>query len=360
MRPSIRRTWLAIGVAVAVLCSIRALLPVLVERRVVAALARNERFAGSFDDVDVSVLRLAYSIEGLRLVKRNGRVPVPFITAELVDYSIDRGALLRGKISGQIAIARSSLNLVDGPSAEVRQSPAGVDWRITMRKLFPTNVNRISVRDGTIHFRNFHTDPEVDVYIDDVVIDAANVATRSATAPIGAVALHGRGVPMKSGSIEADLTLLRDTREPSFDCTASIEGAQIAEWNALLRAYFGLDVESGSARVDVSLRARDGVLVGHVTPSVAKLVMIDFAKELAEQSALTSVGESLIDFGALLLSDRDRDVIEARIPVSGTIRNPKYDDWASVRELVWKATFDALKPGSAVRRPRGDGDSGSR
>jgi hypothetical protein len=349
MRPSSRRAWLAAALFVVVLCSIRALLPVVVERRVVAALARNERYAGSFDDVDVSVLRLAYSIEGLRLVKRNGQVPVPFVVAPLVDYSFDGMALLRGRISGEIAITSPSLNIVDGPSPEVRQGPMGVDWRITMRKLFPTNMNRISVHDGTIHFRNFHTKPEVDVYIDDIELEAANVALRSPTPNTGAVRLHGRGVPMQSGSIKADVTLFRNTPAPSFDASLSIHGAQISEWNALLRAYLGLDVERGTARVDATLHARDGQLRGEVTPSLAELEVFDFARELASQSVLTSVGESLIDVGAFLLRDQSRHVIEVRIPLSGTIRNPKHDNWASVRSLAREALVEALeRVGDAV------------
>lgn len=345
MWPVSRRAWLAIGISVAALCSIRALLPVVVERRVVAALARNERYAGSFDDVDVSVLRLAYSIEGLRLVKRNGRVPVPFVIAPRVEYALDRTALLRWKIAGAIAISSPSLNLVDGPTAEVRQGPTGVDWRLTMRELFPTNVNRIDIRDGTIHFRNFHTDPEVDVYLDDVDLAVSNLALKGGSAASGAVGLHGTGVPMKSGAIDGDFTLYRNTREPSFDCTLAIRGAQIAEWNSLLRAYVGLDVESGSARVDVALRARDGELQGHVTPSLVELVVLDFAKELADQSALTTVGESLVDFGAMLVQDRKRHVIETRVPISGTVRSPARDDWASVRSIAWDAFVDALRLG---------------
>jgi len=345
MWPLSRRSWLAIGISIAALCSIRALLPILVEHRVVAALARNERYAGSFDDVDVSVLRLAYSIEGLRLVKRNGRVPVPFVTAPRVEYAVDRNALVRWKIAGTIAIDSPSLNLVDGPTEEVRQGPTGVDWRITMRKLFPTSVNRIDVHDGTIHFRNFHTVPEVDVYLEDVELAVSNLVLRKGKTGSGVVGLHGTGVPMKSGSIEGDFTLYRNTREPSFDCTLAIRGAQLAEWNSLLRAYGGLDVESGSARVDAALRARDGELLGHVTPSLAQLVVLDFSKEFGEQSVLTSVGESLIDLGALLLRDRKRHVIEARIPISGTIRNPIRDDWASVRSLLQDAFVDALQPG---------------
>ena len=345
MWPLSRRAWLAVGSSVAVLCSIRALLPYVVERRVVAALARNERYAGGFDDVDVSVLRLSYSIENLRLVKRNGQVPVPFVIAPRVEYAVDKMALLRGRISGAIAISSPSLNLVDGPTPEARQGPAGVDWRVTMRKLFPTRVNRIDVRDGTIHFRNFHTKPEVDVYLGDVQLGVSNLASRKGAAGSGAVGLHGTGVPMNSGSIEGDFTLYRNTREPSFDCTLAIRGAQLAEWNSLLSAYAGLDVESGSARVDATLRARDGALVGHVTPSVAELVVFDFSKELGEQSVLTSVGESLIDLGAVLLRDRKRHVIEARIPISGTIRSPVRDDWASVRSLLQDAFINALRPG---------------
>jgi len=334
---------LAVGISVVVLCTIRALLPVVVERRVVAALERNERYAGSFDDVDVSVLRLSYSIEGLRLVKRNGRVPVPLVSAPLVEYGFDGLALMRGRIAGTIDVSSPSLNLVDGPTEEVRQGPTGVDWRITMRKLFPANVNRIDIRDGTIHFRNFHTDPEVDVYLDDVELDITNVVLKGEAPANEAVALHGRGVPMKAGSIEADFKLYRNTREPSFDCTVSIKGARIAEWNSLLRAYLGLDVESGTARVDAELRARDGELRGHVTPSLAELKVLDFSREIAEQSLLTSLGESSIDVFAMLFRDRKRHVIEVRVPISGTIRNPVRDDWASVRSLAWDALVDALR-----------------
>ena len=329
------------------LCSIRALLHFAVERRVAAALERNPRYDGSYDDVDISVLRLSYSIEELRLVKRNGRVPVPFVTAERIDYALDARALLRGRIRGAIAIARASLNLVDGPTAAVRQGPAGVDWRITLRRLFPTNVNRIEVRDGTLHFRNFHTDPEVDVYLGEVEIDVTNLAWRSGT-QTESIGLRGKGVPMKSGAIEADVTLHRGAREPSFDCTFAVHGAQLAQWNDLWRAYLGIDVERGTARVDGELHARDGALSGTVTPSLAELQVLGLTREIASQSVFTSLGEGLIDVGVVVLRDPERHAIEARIPISGTIRNPKHDDWASAQSLLREALVDWLQRAGEV------------
>ena len=348
MWPLSRRAWLAVGISLALLCSIRALLPVIVERRVVAALARNERYAGSFDDVDVSVLRLAYSIENLRLVKRSGQIPVPFVIAPRVEYTFDRLALLRGRIAGTIAISSPSLSLVDGPTPELRQGPMGVDWRITMRKLFPTRVNRIDIHDGTIHFRNFHTQPEVDVYLDHVEIGVSNLGLGNQAPERGTVDLHGRAVPMKTGSIAADLTLYRNTRRPSFDATVSIQGARIAEWNSFLSAYIGLDVQAGSARIEVELRSRDGQLKGFVKPTLSDLEVLDFPGEVVEQSPLKSLREGLVDFVAALLQDPKRHEIETVIPISGTIRSPVHDDWASVIVLVRNAFIAALKLGAEV------------
>ncbi len=348
MWPLSRRTWFAVGISLAVLCSIRALLPGVVELRVVAALARNERYAGSFDDIDVSVLRLAYSIENLRLVRRSGQIPVPFVIAPQIEYAFDRSALLRGRIAGAIAISSPSLYLVDGPTPELRQGPTGVDWRITMRELFPTSVNRIDIHDGTIHFRNFHTQPEVDVYLDQVEIGVSNLGLGRQAATRGAVKLHGRAVPMESGSIETDFTLYRNTRQPSFEGTVSIKGARLAEWNSFLRAYIGLDAEAGSARIEVELRSRDGQLNGFVKPTLSDVELLDFPEEVVSQSPLTSLFESLVDGVAALLRDPKRHEIETVIPISGTIRSPVHDDWASVIVLVRNAFIGALAPGGEV------------
>ena len=345
MGPLSRRSWFAVGIAFALLCGIRALLPIFVESRVVAALARNERYAGSFDDVDVSVVRMAYSIENLRLVKRDGRVPLPFVIAERVEYALDRMALLQGHVAGRIEVSSPELNLVDGPTPELRQGPLGVDWRVTLRKLFPTSVNRIDIREGAIHFRNFQTKPEVDVYLDRLEIHASNVRLRPGAAKSRVVQIRGSGVTMASGSIAADFRLISNTVRPSFDCSVSIEGVQLPQWNAFLRAYAGLEVERGSARIDAEIRSRDGRLHGYVKPFVSDLRALRFRGEASGSSPLSPVSESLIDVVADVLTDPDRHSIAARIPISGTLQSPQQDYWASVRSMVVNAFVESLEPG---------------
>ena len=268
---------------------------------------------------------------------------MPFLVAERVEYALDAGELVRGEIRGAIAAARPAVRVVDAPSEALRQGPAGVDWRIAMRRLFPTNLNHIAVRDGVLHLHNFHSDPPVDVYLGDVQLDATNVAWLGAAARGAAFELRGTATAMKSGSVEADVTLYRDTAEPSFDCALRIRGLRVPEWNALLHAYLGVDAQRGVARVDADLRARDGALSGVVTPALTDLRLLGVPGELVRQSALESVGESLIDLVVLLLRDQQRHVIEARIPVSGTIRHPKRDDWESARLLLRDAVVEGLK-----------------
>lgn len=344
MRPLSWRAWAALGGAVAALCSIRALLPIVVERRVVAALARNERYAGSFDDVDVSVLPPAYTIENLRLVKRNGLIPVPFVTAARVRYALDWTALLRGHASGAITLASPSVNLVDGPTPALRQGPTGVDWRVTLRKLFPTSVNRIDLHDGTIHFRNFHTQPQVDVYLDDVEIRVSNL---SSGGPVksGTIELAGRGVPMKTGVIEAKFKLIPDTRRPSFDAKLLIEGMRLAEWNSLLRRYAGLDVEGGSSGLDAALESRDGEVNGYVNASVSDLDALHFPEELALQSVSESLRGAVATTVAALLEGPNQRGVAFHVPISGTVDSPQGDYWAGVGSLLQNSFFEALKSG---------------
>ncbi len=344
MRPASWRTWIALCSSFAALCTIRAYLPVVVEHRVAAALAKNERYAGSFDDVDVSVLRLSYTIENLRLVKRNGRVPVPFVIAPRVVYALDGGALLRGRLRGTIAFSSPSVNLVDGPTPEDRQGPTGVDWRITLRRLFPTSVNRIDISDGTLHFRNFHTKPAVDVYLDHIELGASNVPSQGPVTH-GTIDLHARGVPMKTGTVEAWFQLMPNTRRPSFDGKLLVEHVHLAEWNSLLRAYAGLDVEGGTSGLDSALESRDGRIDGYVNASVSEMDALKFPHELSVQSIAESLRGTLLTAVLEVLEGPNEHAAMFHVPISGTVDRPQSDYWTGVQSLLENAFFDALKSG---------------
>src|SRR5688572_70920 len=81
---------------VGLLIGVRAVLPIAIERYVNRTLDGMEGYDGRIEDVDLGLWRGAYRIEGIRLVKTDGRVPVPFFSAREVDLSLQWSALLDG------------------------------------------------------------------------------------------------------------------------------------------------------------------------------------------------------------------------------------------------------------------------
>src|SRR4030095_2073255 len=132
-----RRVSLALLVPIVLLLAARAVLPIAIQRYVNRVLARDETYIGHVGDVDVALIRGAYQVEDVRIDKRNGKVPVPFFSAENADLSIEWRALFDGALVGEIEFLRHKLNFVAGPTREQSQAGAGVDWRDTVEDLFP-------------------------------------------------------------------------------------------------------------------------------------------------------------------------------------------------------------------------------
>ena len=64
----------------------RALLPEMVLGYVNRTLDRSPRYAGRIENIQIHLWRGAYSIQGVRISKTSGDVPVPFFTARRVAF----------------------------------------------------------------------------------------------------------------------------------------------------------------------------------------------------------------------------------------------------------------------------------
>lgn len=62
-----------------------------------------------------------------------------------------------------------------GPFKNESQAVKNGHFTETIKKLFPMRINRFDARDGEAHFRNFQTDPKVNIYVNSVYIHAQNL-----------------------------------------------------------------------------------------------------------------------------------------------------------------------------------------
>ena len=65
---------------------------------------------------------------------------------------------------------------MDTPGKDVAQSGHGVDWRAVLESLFPVHLDELDVINGCIHFRNYSSDPAVDLVATKVDVVVRNLS----------------------------------------------------------------------------------------------------------------------------------------------------------------------------------------
>jgi len=322
----------------------RALLPIAIRHHVNRVLARDESYVGSVGDVDVALIRGAYEIEDVRIDKRNGKVPVPFFSAEVVDLSIEWRALFDGALVGEVEFLRPKLNFVAGPSRAQSQGGGGVDWRDTVEDLFPFQINRLAVRDGQIHFRAFHTDPPVDIYLHHANAVALNLTNAQDLGESRVATLRLQAIPMNAGMLRARVALDPFADAPDFDLDAQVTGADLTQWNDFLRAYAGFDVEHGAFSIYAELLAHGNRFEGYVKPFFRNVDVLRLEKELPEQGFFASAWEAIVGATEELFQDQPNDRLATRIPVSGTVDDPRIGLWETLGNVLRNAFLEAFVP----------------
>src|SRR5438552_7330458 len=129
------------------LIAARLALPTVLRWYVNRTIDRSPLYEGRIGDIDVNLWRGAYTIHDLRLIKRTGVVPVPFLSAKRVDLAMQWNALMHGKTVGRIVMDGLELNFVDAPDAAEKQTGEG-PWLQIIRDLFPFKINSTVVHDG--------------------------------------------------------------------------------------------------------------------------------------------------------------------------------------------------------------------
>lgn len=335
------------NVVLAVLATVlvvRALLPFAIQRYVNGVLDRHESYEGRIGDVDLALIRGAYEIEDVEILKRSGEVPVPLFAAPRVDLSVKWGALFDGALVGEVALEQPQVNVVAGPTPDQQQAGAEVDWRETVEDLFPLRIDRFAVRDGSFHFRAFHTEPPVNVYLQHVHLLAENLTNSRDISEDRVARVALQAVPMNAGRLEARVALDPFAESPDFDFDGQVTGADLTQWNDFLRAYAGLDVQRGGFSIYAELLAQEGGFEGYLKPFLRNVDVLDFEQEVDEQGLLASLWEGVAGATQELFEHQPEDRSATRIPLSGTVEDPEIGFWPTLANVVRNAFLEALVP----------------
>lgn len=305
-------------------------------------LANLNGYAGSVEDIDIALYRGAYRIHGLKVEKKVGNIPTPFIDIKTADLSIQWGALLRGRIVSDIELERPHLNFAINKSGAVRQTGEEVDWTKVIDDLMPIDINLVKFHGGKLAYRDFSTSPNVNIYIDDMrgeLRNLRNVVDKSKPLPSSLV-VQGRSLGEGALDIRGNLNILRAV--PDMELDAKLEGVSLPALNNYTRAYAAVDVEKGSLSVYSELGVREGRVSGYVKPIARDISLIDLRKN---DNPVQAAWEVLVATVVQVFTNQPRDQFATRIPLEGNVGNIKTNTWVALAGIVRNAFFAALKKG---------------
>src|SRR5678815_3816506 len=103
----------------------------------------RDRYDGHVAAVDIHLIRGAYTIKGVDIVKTSTNAPPePFVQADEIDFSVDWSELFHKAIVGEIYFTRAKLNFIKAKSEEQSQTSIDKSWTKVVSDLFPFRINR--------------------------------------------------------------------------------------------------------------------------------------------------------------------------------------------------------------------------
>lgn len=329
---------LALGFLLLALLAFRLYLPTLILHHVNRKLEALKGYEGRVGKVELSLWRGAGRIEDIRIVKTG--LPVPFFHAEAIAFSLERRALLRRRIVAEIDVLSPRVNIVKAPEEGKLATEPNESFAATLESLTPIKINRLSVLDGEVHYRDYGSDPKVHVALTEVEATARNLRSIEGGGAALPADIRVRAKAFGTGTLTIDLKAAPLKEAPTFELKQTLSGVQLEKLNDFFDAYAKVRVKSGLFGLYAEVAAKEGKFIGYAKPFIKDMKIDKKAKgKVAEQ--LWAV---VVDAVKWLFSDKRRDVLATKIPIEGTFEDADVGLWSAVVGVLRNAYVKALTP----------------
>lgn len=332
---------------------IRALLPGLVRDHFNAMIADNPETTGGVEDVDLWLLSGRIELHQLSIYKADAQIPAPIFAADRIAFSISWRDLLKGRLFGDIDMSQPVLNIVDAPRSKDAQTGTEVDWRTALQSFYPFEINRVYIDGGELHFRNFDSEPPVDLYLTNIDGSAVNITNDLRLNNDQQARIDATATTIGNGEVELGATF-NLLKQPSVgDLKAKVHKLQLTALNDFTRAYANLDIQRGELQMNAHIEAEESdgktILDGQLTPVVTNMNILRWRTDVEEQHdpGIILVWEGSLDLITRVLEVGEHDRMETTVPIQGTLEEPDVGVWSSLFGLVKHAIIGRLEDTSS-------------
>ena len=338
-----KRHWgkLTLLFIVVVLVVARLMLPYFVTKYVNKVLADLDGYTGKIDDVDIALIRGAYVIQGLQIDKTGGKVPVPFVKCEAIDLSVEWRALLHMEVKAEVELQKLVLNFVAGPTKETSQSGKEADWTEALDKLLPIQVNRFAITEGTITYKDFHTSPKANLYLNNLEVVATNLSNIVDKQKALPSSLYVSANSIGNGKllITGGLNVLK--KLPDADLNVKFTEVDLTSLNEFTKAYAKFDFEKGQLALFSEMAMADGKIDGYVKPILHDVKVLKWSEE--EEPALNKLWQGVIGVAEDVFKNHKKDQFATKVEIHGDIKKTETDIWGAIISVLQNGFIEAFQ-----------------
>lgn len=319
------------------------MLPYILLRIVNREIDRMEGYDGYVRDIDISLIKGAYTIKDIRLDKTTASIPVPFFASNAIELSIEWEPLFKGKLVGEIIIDFLEMNFVNGPDDARSQTGIDKNWIKVVDELMPLRLNRFEVGDGKISYHDFHSSPEVHMFVTDVYVLAKNLSNADKVDKLLPSSVHATGNAY-GGKIHFNMDIDPLQKNPQFDAKAELTNMQLKGINDFLKAYGNFDVSKGTFSIYAEAAANNGKITGYTKPLLKDVDVLNWKMDKEKGKPLQPLWEAMVGGTGWLFKNKSRDQVATKAEFTGDISSPDFDVWGIIGQILRNAFIQALFP----------------
>ena len=248
-------------VAVAFLVAAIAVRPV-ARAKTREALAGMKDARGEFQDVDVSLFPLRYTITRLKITRKDAHVKQPAFYAERLTATLRWSPLLHSVFAGS----------VDGEHVKVvlEEPEPGPDTPLpTLRELIPVRavLERLQLRDSEVLYAWVHKEGWPMVWAHRIEATIENLGSRPGLVE-GPMVVAARGLIGGKGTVWFTVTADPWAERLTFAGSAGAEGFDPSQLSAYMAKKANIALTPGSYSMRMSFKSVDGRLTGTIDPKL--------------------------------------------------------------------------------------------
>ncbi|QJD97908.1 DUF748 domain-containing protein [Mucilaginibacter robiniae] len=321
------------------------MLPGLVKSYVNKKLNNLPGYTGHVDDIDIHLIRGAYSIHGLELRKTTDKSKHPFLQIADIDLSVQWKAIFKGRLVGEVEMDHPVINIqatVPDPGAE----PSKEHWTQTLKDLMPMTINRLQVNNGRFAYLDFSRKPDVDLHIDNMQLTALNLANVEKSGERLPSTVRLTGTSIGGGSLRSDMRVNALKEIPDFNMNMQLTGVNLTSLNNFIKAYGKFDVERGSLTMYSELKLMNGHFDGYIKPFIKNIKVLNWKKDVKKKGGiLQAAKEAVIGLFTKAVENHKTKKIATKIPISGNVQDVKTNGWKTFLGVLKNAFIKALNQG---------------